>query len=101
MTICRFGSSDECHLHVNNSARLILEFSVITVFMKQPWLYKADFNGLLLLHQCTLLTVIFLFIICHFHSARHCFSTSAVCCSCNRVSREQLFCAKGGQCIPH
>lgn len=42
-----------------------------------------------------------LFAICHFHSTRHCFSTSAVCCSCYRIPWELLFSAEGCQCFPH
>ena len=65
------------------------------------WWFKADLNGPLFLHHCSVLIAISLFIIRHFHSARHRLSTSEVCCSCHRVPRELLLRVKGSKCIPH
>ena len=65
------------------------------------WWFKADLNVPLFLHHCSLLIAISLFIIYHFHSARHRLSTSAVCCSCHRVPRELLLRVKGSKRIPH
>lgn len=55
----------------------------------------------IVLHHCSLLIAISVFIIYHFHSAGHRLSTSEVCCSCHRVPRELLLRVKGSKRIPH